>query len=212
MERAGLLRALRFSVPSVIRFLLFASCLFVSGLHPDRSQMKKTVYLGLGSNLGDRAAHLENVLEALTAAGVHVPRRSSFYATEPVGFAPQQWFLNCVVEAETELMPRQLLRATQQIERDLGRRRAARNGPRTVDIDILFYGSLVVNMPDLQIPHPRIAERRFVLVPLREIAPALRHPTLRLSVAELLAGTLDRSEVRRWNPPAEAGKELRESA
>ena len=167
--------------------------------------MKKTIYLGLGSTLGDRAAHLEQALAVLAGEGIEIVRRSSFYATEPVGFSPQQWFLNCVVEATTELMPRQLLRATQQAENELGRRRLVRNGPRTVDIDILFYGSNVVSMPDLEIPHPRIAERRFVLVPLREIAPGLRHPTLRRNIGELLAATADRSEVRRWSAPGGSG-------
>jgi 2-amino-4-hydroxy-6-hydroxymethyldihydropteridine diphosphokinase len=163
--------------------------------------MKRTIYLGLGSNLGDRAANLEQAIVQLASAGVETVKRSSLYATEPLGFGPQNWFLNCVVEAVTELMPRQLLRATQQVERDLGRRRLVRNGPRIVDIDILFYGANVISMPDLEIPHPRIAERRFVLIPLREIAPTLRHPTLRCTVAELLAATPDRSEVRRWHAP-----------
>ncbi len=162
--------------------------------------MTKTVYLGLGSNLGDRAENLAQAIAGLATAGVHVVRRSSLYASEPVGSGPQHWFLNCVVEAFTELMPRQLLHATQQVERDLGRRRGLRNAPRTVDIDILLYGAIVVSLPELDIPHPRIAERRFVLVPLREIASALRHPTLRRTIAELLAETRDRSEVRRWHP------------
>jgi len=169
--------------------------------------MKRTVYLGLGSNLGNRAANLEQAMAGLAAAGVDVVKRSSFYATEPVGFGPQNWFLNCVVEVETELMPRQLLRSTQQVERDLGRRRLVRNGPRTVDIDILLYGANVVSMADLELPHPRIAERRFVLVPLREIAPGLRHPTLRRTIGELLAATPDHSEVRLWHPPAGAAAE-----
>jgi len=168
--------------------------------------MKRTIYLGLGSNLGDRAANLEQAVAALAAAGVRTVKRSSLYATEPLGFGPQNWFLNCVVEGSTELMPRQLLRATQQVERDLGRRRLVRNGPRVVDIDILFYGANVVSMSDLEIPHPRIAERRFVLIPLREIAQSLRHPTLRCTIAELLAATPDRSEVRRWHAsPSSAG-------
>ena len=162
--------------------------------------MTKSVYLGLGSNLGDRAANLELAISGLAAAGVRVVRRSSLYATEPVGTGPQHWFLNCVVEAATELMPRQLLRATQEVERGLGRRRSLRNAPRTVDIDILFYSASVVSLPGLEIPHPRIAERRFALVPLREIAPGLRHPALRRTIAELLAETNDRSEVRRWHP------------
>jgi len=160
----------------------------------------KTVYLGLGSNLGDRAANLEHGLAALQAAGADVVRRSSLYATEPVGFAPQHWFLNCVAEATTTLMPRQLLRATQQVERALGRRKTVRNGPRTIDIDILLYGANVVSTPDLEIPHPRLAERRFVLIPLREIAPGLRHPTLRRTISEMLANSQDRSEVRLWHP------------
>jgi len=169
--------------------------------------MKRTIYLGLGSNLGNRAANLEHALAALAAEGVETVKRSSFYVTEPIGFGPQNWFLNCVVEASTALMPRQLLRATQQVERKLGRRRLVRNGPRTVDIDILFYGGSVVSMPDLEIPHPRFVERRFVLVPLREIAQGLRHPTLRATIAELLAATQDRSEVRRWHPSEAAASE-----
>jgi 2-amino-4-hydroxy-6-hydroxymethyldihydropteridine diphosphokinase len=167
--------------------------------------MTKTVYLGLGSNLGDRAANLEQAIARLAASGVQSVRRSSLYSTEPVGFGAQQWFLNCVVEASTDLMPRQLLRATLQVERGLGRRRGVRNAPRTVDIDILLYGTSVVSMSDLEIPHPRIAERRFVLVPLRELAPWLRHPTLRRTIGELLAETHDRSEVRLWHPSGGAG-------
>jgi 2-amino-4-hydroxy-6-hydroxymethyldihydropteridine diphosphokinase len=162
--------------------------------------MRRTVYLGLGSNLGDRAANLERAMGALAAAGLEIVRRSSLYMTEPLGFGPQNWFLNCAVEAATELMPRQLLHSAQQVERDMGRRKLVRGGPRIVDIDILFYAAHVVRMADLEIPHPRIAERRFVLVPLREIAPALRHPTLRRTIGELLAVTPDHSEVRRWHP------------
>lgn len=167
--------------------------------------MKRTVYLGLGSNLGDRAAHLEQAMEALGAAGVEIVRRSSLYATEPLGFGAQNWFLNCVVEGATELMPRQLLRATQRVEQEMGRKKLVRNGPRIVDVDILFYGGNVVSTPDLEIPHPRIAERRFVLVPLREIAPGLRHPTLRRTIGELLATTPDRGEIHRWRPLAGPG-------
>ena len=170
--------------------------------------MKRTVHLGLGSNLGDRAANLEQARERLAASGVETVCRSSLYATEPVGFAPQHWFLNCVLEAETELMPRQLLRATQQVERELGRRRMVRNGPRIVDVDILLYGGNVVRMADLEIPHPRIAGRRFVLIPMRELAPTLLHPTLGRTIAELLAATPDRSEVRLWHPPAGGTREV----
>ena len=159
--------------------------------------MRRTVYLGLGSNLGERAANLERAIAALGAAGIEIVRRSSLYATEPVGFGPQNWFLNCVLEAATELMPRQLLRSTQQVERDLGRRRMVRGGPRVVDIDILLYAGSVVRMADLEIPHPRMAERRFVLAPLAEIAPDLRHPVLNKTAAELAESTPDHSEIRK---------------
>ncbi len=158
---------------------------------------KKTIYLSLGSNVGDRAAHIARAIEALNAAGVRVLRQSSLYSTEPVDLRTQSWFLNCVLEAETGLMPRQLLRVLQEIERALGRKRLVRSGPRVMDIDLLLYGSSVVHTAELEVPHPRMAERRFVLVPLAELAPALRHPTVRRTIAELLAETRDRSQVRR---------------
>ena len=162
----------------------------------------KRVYLSLGSNLGDRRAYLAQALEEMRAAGIRVERVSSLYETEPVGspgHRPQGgWFLNCAVEAQTELMPRQLLRRLRRIEQRLGRKRSGRNSPRTVDLDILLYEDRVMNTAELALPHPRLAERRFVLVPLAELAPGLRHPTLRKTVAELLAKTPDRSRVRRW--------------
>jgi len=161
----------------------------------------KTIYLSLGSNVGDRAGQIARAVEALPAAGVRVVRRSALYATQPVPTAAgrtQRWFLNCVLEAGTALPPRQLLRVLQEVERSLGRKRLVRRGPRAIDIDILLYGSSVVRTPDLEVPHPRLAERRFVLVPLAELAPGLHHPTLRKTVAELLAETPDRSQVRRW--------------
>lgn len=155
----------------------------------------KKAFLSLGSNVGERAEHIARAIAALNDAGVRVVRQSSLYRTEPVDFEVQSWFLNCAVEAETELMPRQLLRVTRQIERGLGSRKLVRRGPRTIDIDILLYGTARIATPELEIPHPRMAERRFVLVPLVEIAPTLHHPTLRRTIAELLANCPDRSAV-----------------
>jgi len=156
------------------------------------------VYLSLGSNRGDRAEQIERALELLAQSGVRIVKRSAIYETEPVGFHDQHWFLNCVVECETRLMPRQLVRAAQQIEREMGRRReSTRNAPRNIDIDVLLFGTTKMRTSELEIPHPRMAERNFVLAPLAEIAPSLRHPTLHLTAAELMAATNDRSQVRK---------------
>lgn len=148
--------------------------------------MRKTVYLSLGSNIGDRAAHLQRAVDSLPEHGVRVLRVSPVYETEPVDYTAQAWFLNVVVEGETDLFPMQLLSQTARLERLLGRRRTVAKGPRTIDIDILFYGRAIVKTPRLEIPHPRIAERRFVLVPLCDLAPDLRHPATRRSVREML--------------------------
>ena len=161
----------------------------------------KLIYLSLGSNLDDRAANLEHALEALPEIGVRVRRRSSIYETEPVDFLAQPWFLNCAVEGETSLAPRQLLEKLQAIERKLGSRKLVPRGPRIIDLDVLFYGAEVVDEAGMEIPHPRLAERRFVLVPLAEIAPELSHPVLHKTAAELFAATQDRSAVRLWQPP-----------
>ena len=158
----------------------------------------KTIYLSLGSNIGDRAANLSRAIEALPARGVRVARQSSVYETEPVELREQAWFLNCVVEAETDLMPMQLMHELLAIERDMGRLRRVAKGPRLIDMDILLFGTSVVRTAELEIPHPRMVERRFVLVPFAEIAPGARHPVLLKTIAELLAETPDRSEVRLW--------------
>lgn len=146
----------------------------------------KLVYLGLGSNLGDRYANLRSAVEQLTAPDLRLLRLSGLYETEPIGLRDQAWFLNQVAEFETDLMPLQLLRRAQKVERALGRRRTVRNGPRTLDVDILLFGSAVVDCDDLTVPHPRYHERRFVLAPLAELNPALRDPRTHQSVAQLL--------------------------
>jgi len=160
----------------------------------------KLIYLSLGSNLGDRAKNLERAIEALSEIGVRVLRCSSIYETEPVDFLAQPWFLNCVVECETSLAPRQLLEKLQAIEGKLGCKKLVPRGPRIIDLDVLFYETAVIHEAGMEIPHPRLAARRFVLVPLAELAPELRHPVLGKTATELLAATKDGSVVRIWQP------------
>ena len=146
----------------------------------------KTVYLSLGSNIGNRERHLQDAIDRLNATGIQVQRISPVYETEPMDYTDQRWFLNLVVEAETKFFPMQLLARTSKIERELGRVRTVANGPRNIDIDILLYGSTRMKTAKLEIPHPRMAERRFVLAPLADLAPALRHPVLGKTIRELL--------------------------
>jgi 2-amino-4-hydroxy-6-hydroxymethyldihydropteridine diphosphokinase len=160
----------------------------------------KLIYLSLGSNLGDRAANLDRAIAALPGTGVRMLRRSSLYETEPVDFLAQPWFLNCVVEAESSLMPRELLHALQGIERAFGSKKLVARGPRIIDLDILFYGASVIRTEEMEIPHPRMAQRRFVLAPLAELAPGLRHPVLGATIVELIAAAQDQSTVRLWQP------------
>lgn len=145
----------------------------------------KTAYLSLGSNLGERSAYLEEAITRLQAGGARVVRRSSTYETEPQDYLDQPRFLNMAVEVETDLSPRELLALIQEIEAGLERQRTIPKGPRTIDLDILFYGDVVMATEDLEIPHPRIAQRQFVLDPLNEIAPELRHPVTGKTVSEL---------------------------
>jgi len=146
----------------------------------------KLIYLSLGSNIGDREANLRAALERLPRPGLGLLRVSPIYETEPLDYTDQRWFLNLVAEAETSLLPMQLLAHTAKIERELGRVRTVAKGPRTIDIDILLYGNAVVRTVRLEVPHPRMAERRFVLAPLSDLAPDLRHPVSRSTVREML--------------------------
>jgi 2-amino-4-hydroxy-6-hydroxymethyldihydropteridine diphosphokinase len=146
-----------------------------------------TAFLSLGSNLGDRQSRLNEALNRLETGGVHVVSRSSIHETDPQDFLDQPRFLNMAVEVETDLTPRELLAAIQKIESEMGRQRTIPKGPRTIDIDILFYANQTTSVPGLEIPHPRLTERHFVLDPLSEIAPDLRHPVTGKTVRELRA-------------------------
>jgi 2-amino-4-hydroxy-6-hydroxymethyldihydropteridine diphosphokinase len=157
--------------------------------------MTERVFLSLGSNVGDRRGYLEEALARLEAEAVHVVRTSSVYETAPWGPVPQGPFLNLVAEVRTTLEPRALLACAQRVEAVLGRARQVRWGPRTVDVDVLLYGDRVVCEPDLEIPHPRLRQRAFVLVPLFEVAPDLVLPD-GTRLRDLLAAVADQ-EVHR---------------
>jgi len=159
-------------------------------------------YIGVGSNLGDRLRWCRRAREEVACLPHTALRRcSALYESEPWGRPGQPWFLNGVLGVETELPPQALLRRLLDIELHCGRRRIERWGPRTLDLDLLFYGQLVVSEPQLVLPHPRLHLRRFVLEPLAELDPGLRHPVLGCTVRELLAALPDGQRVRRleWN-------------
>jgi 2-amino-4-hydroxy-6-hydroxymethyldihydropteridine diphosphokinase len=157
----------------------------------------KTAYLSLGSNLGDRQKALQDAIRLLETTDLSVRRVSSVYETEPRDAPDQPWFLNLVIEVETGLNPEQLLRRAVAIETELGRERTSRHGPRTIDIDILLYEDLIIDTAELVVPHPRMAERRFVLEPLAELAPDLRHPVLGSTARELMTATIAQRGRRR---------------
>lgn len=165
--------------------------------HPREERELVAVYLSLGSNLGDREKNIAQALELLTPK-VSIDRTSSLYETEPVGHLEQPRFLNAVCRATTRLTPWELLDLVKGIEEALGRLPSFPNAPRPIDIDIIFYADQVINSPRLTIPHPRLEERAFVLIPLAEIAPDLVHPASRRKVRELVKEVRELEGVRKW--------------
>jgi len=167
----------------------------LSAQSPEVSNQMEKVYLGLGSNIGDREAFLAHAVSSLPPE-VLPTRCSSLYETQPWGFKEQAEFLNLVMEARTALSPAELLVYLKSLEKDVGRKTSFLNGPREIDIDILFYGDQVIEDDSLILPHPELHERSFVLGPLSDIAPDLIHPGLNKSVIELHAA-LDMKGIRR---------------
>jgi 2-amino-4-hydroxy-6-hydroxymethyldihydropteridine diphosphokinase len=159
------------------------------------------VYLALGSNLGNREQFLRSALDGLSKREVQIIRSASIYSTEPLEVRDQPWFLNTVIEGSTSLGPEALLQTCLAVEEENQRKRGRAKGPRTLDIDIIFYGDEIVQRPDLSIPHPQFSERRFVLEPLAEIASEFVDPMSGKTVRQLLAATSDSAEVRRIAPP-----------
>jgi 2-amino-4-hydroxy-6-hydroxymethyldihydropteridine diphosphokinase len=160
----------------------------------------QTIYLSLGSNVGDREANLRAAIAALPLAGVQIKQVSSIYETEPVDYLDQPWFLNCVLEAGTDLKPEALLQGLRTIEAQLGSKKEFAKGPRKIDLDILLYGDETIATAELEVPHPRMLQRRFVLAPLAEIAPVLRHSSWPAGAAVLLDRLKDPNQVRRAGP------------
>ncbi|MDY6873344.1 MAG: 2-amino-4-hydroxy-6-hydroxymethyldihydropteridine diphosphokinase [Chloroflexota bacterium] len=157
--------------------------------------MASPLYLALGTNLGDREANLQAARDAL-AARVRLIRESSIYETPPWGYIDQPEFLNQVVEVDSVLKPLPLLHFLKEIEAEMGREATFRNGPRLIDLDILFYGQAIIDGQVLKVPHPRLQERAFVLVPLDQIAPDFVHPVLKKTVHGLLQG-VNREGIKR---------------
>jgi 2-amino-4-hydroxy-6-hydroxymethyldihydropteridine diphosphokinase len=165
-------------------------------------QSNECIYVGLGSNLGDRAGNLLLAVRGILEARFDVTRLSGIYETQPLGDVPQPTFLNMVAElsGETVHTPEQLMARLLRVEYALGRTRDIPNGPRTIDLDLLLFKDHISNSDFLTLPHPRLHKRRFVLVPLAEIAPEVIHPTLKKTVVQLLTEVGDDAGVRRWRP------------
>lgn len=160
------------------------------------------LYVSLGSNLGDRAGNLLLAIHGMLKAGFQVTRLSHVYETEPVGTFAQPLFLNMVVELWTSELsdPQKMMRRLLEVEHSLGRTREVSKGPRTIDLDLLLFGNQTSDTSILKLPHPRFHQRRFVLIPLAELAPQLRHPTLNKTISELRDELDDPAKVRLWNP------------
>jgi|SRR3984957_11202464 len=165
--------------------------------------MSNRLYLSLGSNMGDREAHLREAIARLQGEG-RVASVSSFYETEPVEVTDQEWFLNCAVALETTQTPEQVMAALLNIERVMGRQRILRRGPRIIDIDILLFSDRIIDSNELTVPHPAMHQRRFVLQPLAEIAPAARHPVLKKTIRELLDALPAGQSIRLFHDHHEA--------
>jgi 2-amino-4-hydroxy-6-hydroxymethyldihydropteridine diphosphokinase len=163
----------------------------------EHTTASEIIFLSLGSNVGDRKENLHAAIVALAGAGITVKRVSSIYETEPVDYLDQPWFLNCVVEGQTSTPAIPLLRKLRALEQRMGSQKLVARGPRLLDIDILLYGQQTIDAPELQVPHPRMLSRRFVLKPLAEISPDLKHPSWNGSAAELLKNLADHSVVKR---------------
>ncbi len=162
--------------------------------------MRQIVHIGIGSNIGDKLNHCKKAIsEILKINGHKLLAQSSFFKTKPIGFPSQDWFINGIVKIETDLEPFELLRTLKSIELQMGRKETFRWGPRVIDLDILFFGDMEIDTEELQIPHPLLQERQFVLAPLAEIDPDLIHPVLKKTVRELLENLKQDQGVEKIN-------------